>query len=131
MVGQERQPGLAGWAVPKTEESGDRSLRDVDAEPAQFPMNPRCAPQRIRRCHFTTMFRMDASMLGRPGCVDPERPVQRRRSHSRCQRTAVSGRTKTNARRQSRHALASTIQKSRSLVRSCGRLPVRVKAANC
>src|SRR5262249_8356151 len=66
----------------------------------------------------------------RPGfCRD--RTVHRRRNHSRCQRTTVSGWTNTKARRQSRHVWASPIQNSRSVERRCGRLLVRVRAASC
>jgi hypothetical protein len=78
-----------------------------------------------------TSKRMAESVLGRPGRFGLERCVQRRRSHWRCHRSTVSGCTTIKAVRHSRHPLARRIQKSRSLLRSCGRLTVRVNAASC
>ena len=74
---------------------------------------------------------MVAAVLGRPGRVDLERHVHRRRSHWRCHRNTVSGRTMSTALRHSRQTRARRIQKSRSLVRSRERFAVRVKAATC
>lgn len=80
---------------------------------------------------LSTKARIVAVTLGRPGPDGFERRTQRRRSHWRCHRSTVSGRTSTKAMRHSRHLLASRIQKSRSLSRSCGRLTVRFKAVSC
>jgi hypothetical protein len=52
-----------------------------------------------------------ASVRGRPARIRAERRVHRRRSHSRCDRTTVSGCTRTSAARQFRHVWAKTIQK--------------------
>jgi hypothetical protein len=74
---------------------------------------------------------MLALALGRPGRVGPERCVHRRRSHCRCQRTTVSGRTTISAERQSRQEWARNTQNSRSRWRTEGRGTVRLKTANC
>ena len=49
---------------------------------------------------------MATSVLGRPARIRAERRVHRRRSHSRCHRTTVSGWTSTSAARQFRHVWA-------------------------
>src|SRR5439155_18469441 len=96
-----------------------------DAQLAQFLVDPRSSPEGIRVAHLVKGVRMAAAVLGRPGRVGVERWVQRRRSHWRCQRTTVSGCTTIKAVRQSRQALASSTQNSRSLakVRTPGRAP--------
>jgi hypothetical protein len=80
---------------------------------------------------FATSVRRATSVDGRPRRDGREGAAHRRRSHWRCQRTTVSGWTKITALRQSRQALASRIQKTRSRVRSCGRLPERFRTASC
>jgi hypothetical protein len=57
----------------------------------------------------STSDRMAPSMLGRSERIGSERRAQRRRSHWRCHRTTVSGRTTIKAVRHSRQALASRI----------------------
>jgi len=64
---------------------------------------------------FSTSVRTAAFVRGRPGRPRAERCAHWRRSQWRCQRTTVSGFTTIRAVRQSRHALASSIQNSRSL----------------
>ena len=66
---------------------------------AQFAVDPRRSPQRIRGGHLA-----DERANGRhpcsggPDAVRVERRVQRRRSHWRCHRTTVSGCTTSKAR---------------------------------
>ena len=113
-----------------------RSLETVrsDTSMPSLPSSPwiRGAPQRgFALPILSTSVRMAAAVLGRPRRVCAECWVQRRRSHWRCQRTTVSGCTTIKAMRQSRQALASSTQNSRSLVRRCGRLTVRRKTASC
>ena len=57
---------------------------------------------------------------GRPGRPRAERRVHWRRSHRRCHRTTVSGCTTIKAVRQSRQALASSIQKQSISVAELG-----------
>lgn len=73
---------------------------------------------------------MAAVVLGRPGRIGVERWVHRRRSHCRCQRTTVSGRTTISVVRQSGQAWASSTQNSRSRWRSWGRRAVRLNTTN-
>jgi hypothetical protein len=92
----------------------------------------RGAPQSgLARAILSMRARIAASIRGRPERFCSERVVHRCRSHWRCQRNTVSGRTISKALRQSRHEFLSRIQKSRSCSRSCGRFAVRVNAANC
>jgi hypothetical protein len=79
----------------------------------------------------STSLRMLALVLGRPGRVGLERCVHRRRSHCRCHRTTVSGRTTISAERQSRQEWARSTQNSRSRWRTEGRGTVRLNTANC
>lgn len=52
VIGQGRAPSLSGWAAAPPEQSRDRALGNIQAELAQFAMNPWCAPERIDRGHL-------------------------------------------------------------------------------
>jgi hypothetical protein len=69
---------------------------------------------------------ISASTGGRPPVEPPESWVQYLRKRRRCQRRTVSGVTITRACRHPAQILASPTQKSRSVVRSLGRIMVRL-----
>ena len=105
-----------------------------DTSTPTLPNSPwiRGAPQSgFAAAIWVTSVRMVASVLGRPTRIRAARRVHRRRSHSRCHRTTVSGWTSTSAARQCRHVCANAIQNRRSRLRSCGRQPVRFKVLSC
>jgi hypothetical protein len=52
VIRQEGPPGLGRRTRSLPQESGDRPLRDVDAQFAQIAMDPRRSPQRIRGAHL-------------------------------------------------------------------------------
>src|SRR5258708_3503885 len=131
VIGEERSPCLRRRATGRL-----TSLETVrsDTSMPSLPNSPwmRGAPQSgFALAIFITSVRMAAFVRGRPGRPRAERRAHWRRSHWRCQRTTVSGSTTIRAVRQSRHALASSIQNSRSLWRSRGRLTLRLNTANC
>jgi hypothetical protein len=103
-----------------------------DTSTPTLPNSPWIRPQSgFATAIWVTSVRMVASVLGRPTRIRAERRVHRRRSHSRCHRTTVSGWTSTSAARQCRPVWANAIQNRRSRLRSCGRQPVRFKALSC
>jgi len=52
VIGQECSPGLGGRTTPSREQSRHGPLRDRDAQLAQFAMDPRRSPERIRGGHL-------------------------------------------------------------------------------
>ena len=50
VVEQKAAPGRRGCTSSSHHVFGDRSLVDLDAEPEQFTMDPRRAPERVGRC---------------------------------------------------------------------------------
>jgi hypothetical protein len=53
VIGQERAPCLGGWTTPLSlEQSRCGPFRDLDAHFAQFAMDSRSSPWRIRGSHF-------------------------------------------------------------------------------
>jgi hypothetical protein len=114
---------------------GRRNSREMvrsDTSTPTLPNSPWIRPQSgFATAIWVTSVRMVASVLGRPTRIRAERRVHRRRSHSRCHRTTVSGWTSTSAARQCRPVWANAIQNRRSRLRSCGRQPVRFKALSC
>ena len=104
---------------------GDGALGDVEAELQKFPVDSRSAPRGLAVAIRVTRARISAVTRGRPTEGRAEGLVQYSRKRRRCRRTTVSGLTMMSACFQLLHTWASTTQKSRSAVRSFGRLTVR------
>ena len=51
MIAQKGLPALRRWPPSPRHVLCHRSLSDIDAEPEQFAMDPRCSPKRVRDAH--------------------------------------------------------------------------------
>jgi hypothetical protein len=90
-------------------------------------MDARSAPKRVRGGHAGEIRApISALMGGRPPVVRPESWVQYSRKRRRFHRRTVSGVTMTRDCLQPAQILPSPTQRSRSIVRSLGRVVVRL-----
>ena len=126
MVGEERPPGLRRCGPPPRHQPGDGALGHVDAELEELAMDARRAPEGVGVAMRVTRAWISALTGGRPPVVRPESWVQYSRKRRRCHRRTVSGVTITRDCLHPAQTLASPTQKSRSVVRSLGRVAVRL-----
>ena len=131
VVGEERPPGLGRRGAPLREQPGDGALGHVDAELEELAMDSRGSPERIRPAKRVTKALISALTGGRPPVDRSESLAQCSRKRRRCQRRTVSGATITRAALHPVHTLDRHTQKSRSPLRSFGRLAVRLYTASC
>ena len=126
MVGEEGPPGLRGWG----QRVGIRrdTVRPATSIPT-FSSSPwmRGAPH----SGFAVAMRMISTLIsalmgGRPPVVRPESWVQYSRKRRRCHRRTVSGVTMARGCLQPAQILASPTQKRRSVLRSRGRVIIRL-----
>jgi hypothetical protein len=126
MVGEERSPGLRG-GVRRFGISLE-TVRSPTSRPS-FSSSPWIlgAPQRgLAAAIRVTKARISALTGGRPTVGRRESLVQWSRKRRRCHRSTVAGVTMTRACRHPAHIRDSPTQKSRSRLRSLGRVAVRL-----
>ena len=124
MVGEERPPGLRRQGAPLRHEPRDGALGDVDPQPEKLPVNSRGPHNGLAAAIRVTRAVISGLIGGRPRVGRPESLVQCSRKRRRCHRRTVLGDTMTRACLQPAHTLDSATQKSRSLLRTFGRVTV-------
>src|SRR5436309_6678250 len=126
VIGKERAPGLRG-GVRRFGMSRE-TVRSATWKPS-FRSSPWIlgAPQRgLAAVIRVTRAAISGLTGGRPRVGRPESLVQCSRNRRRCHRRTVSGVTMTRGRLHPAQTLASPTQKMRSIVRSRGRVTVRL-----
>ena len=113
VVGEECSPGLGRRGVPLRQQTGNGTLGHLNPKLLQLAVDSRCA----------LIWRL---MGGRPTGGRPESLVQCSRKRRRCQRRTVPGVTMTRGCFHPAQTLASPAQKRRSVLRSRGRVIVRL-----
>ena len=132
VVPQEGAPGLARRprrAAPAV--AADGAVAHGEPQLEELAADPLGAPERVVPGHARRSARAPPGSAGAAPGGSAERQRQKRRHARRCQRTTVSGRTRTRCRRQSRRRRRASTQSSLSRVRSRGRRRVgRVSTAS-
>jgi hypothetical protein len=99
---QELRPGWPGSSWRGVDAVGLEDLpygrrRDLDSQAGQFSVDPAVSPFGISRASRRTRALIFRRVAGRPVFPRMDRAAQRRRTMSRCQRTMVSGVTRSRS----------------------------------
>jgi len=127
MIGEKSSPSLGWRGASLRKQARDRPLSHVYAELRELAMDSRGAPEWVRGGHAGDQDSdLGVSPPAPPAVARLSSSVQYSRKRRRCHRRTVSGVTITRGCLHRAQTLASPTQKRRSVVRSLGRVTVRL-----